>query len=117
MPLPPKPALAIALAVHELATNAAKYGALSNDKGRVSISWEINAGGEEPSFRFNWVEKGGPPVVEPDRSQRGFGTRLIERMLKNDFGGEVILEFKQDGLVCALNAPLKKLTTPEYQEL
>ena len=115
MLLPPKPALAIALAVHELATNAAKYGALSNDEGKVNIVWEANAGGPEPSFSFNWVEQGGPRVAEPEPSKRGFGTRLIERMLKNDFDGEVLLDFKADGLVCTLSAPLKKLTTPEYQ--
>jgi two-component sensor histidine kinase len=115
MLLPPKPALAIALAVHELATNAAKYGALSNNEGRVDIVWKTDAAGAEPVFRFSWVEQGGPPVVEPEQSQRGFGTRLIERMLKNDFDGEVVLDFKADGLVCILRAPLKKLMTPDYR--
>jgi two-component sensor histidine kinase len=116
MLLPPKPALAIALAIHELATNAAKYGALSNNAGTVDISWKTFANGANPSFHFEWVEKGGPPVVQPEQSKRGFGTRLIERMLKNDFGGEVLLEFKPDGVVCTLSAPLEKLATPEYRD-
>jgi len=114
MLLPPKPALAIAIAIHELATNAAKYGALSSNEGTVSISWTTDAEGPDPAFHFQWTEKGGPRVVEPEQSQKGFGTRLIERMLKNDFGGDVQLDFKEDGLVCTLNAPLKNLTAPEY---
>jgi two-component sensor histidine kinase len=115
--LSPKPALAIALAVHELATNAAKYGALSNDEGKVNIFWKTNADGDKSGFRFDWVEKGGPRVAVPEQSKRGFGTRLIERMLKNDFGGEVLMDFKPDGLVCTLNAPLEKLSTPEYRDV
>ncbi len=114
--LPPKPALAIALAIHELATNASKYGALSNDEGRVNIAWKTNTSRANSSFHFEWVEKGGPQVVEPEQSKRGFGTRLIERMLKNDFGGEVLINFKPDGLVCTLSAPLEKLITPEYRD-
>jgi two-component sensor histidine kinase len=116
MLLPPKPALAIALAVHELATNAMKYGSLSNNEGSVRIVWGANADGAEPSFRFDWVERGGPRVVEPEQSKRGFGTRLIERMLKNDFDGEVLLDFKTTALVCTLSAPLKKLMTPDHQD-
>jgi two-component sensor histidine kinase len=115
--LPPKPALAIALAVHELATNAAKYGALSNDVGKVNVFWKTNANGKKGSFHFDWVEKGGPRVVEPEQSKRGFGTRLIERMLTNDFGGDVLLDFRGDGLVCTLIAPLEQLTTPEYRDV
>ena len=115
--LPPKPALAIALAVHELATNATKYGALSNDHGKVTVSWETDTVGENRSFHFHWAEKGGPRVVEPEQSKRGFGTRLIERMLKNDFGGEVTVNFDPDGLVCTLSAPLEKLTTLEYGDV
>jgi two-component sensor histidine kinase len=115
--LSPKPALAIAIAVHELATNAAKYGALSNDKGKVNIFWETTGSGDKSSFYFDWVENGGPRVVEPEQAERGFGTRLIERMLKGDFGGEVLLDFKPDGLVCKLSAPLEKLTAPEYRDV
>jgi two-component sensor histidine kinase len=113
--LPPKPALAIALAVHELATNATKYGALSNEDGYVTIVWGTNGSGDQSSFHFDWVEKGGPHVIEPEPSKRSFGTRLIERMLKNDFGGEVLMDFKSDGLVCTLSAPLENLAAPEFR--
>ena len=114
--LSPKPALAIALAVHELATNAVKYGALSNEEGKVNILWATNANGGKPRFHFNWIERGGPHVIAPEQSKRGFGTRLIERMLKNDFGGEVLLDFKSDGVVCALNAPLEALTHAQQDD-
>jgi two-component sensor histidine kinase len=114
--LPPKPALAIAVALHELATNAAKYGALSNDAGKVTVFWKTNGSGPTASFHFDWVETGGPRVAEPEPSQRGFGTRLIERMLKSDFGGEVVMDFKPEGFVCTLVAPLENLKTPEYQD-
>ena len=83
-------------------------------KVRVNVFWETNAGGDKSSFHFDWVEKGGPRVVEPEQSKRGFGTRLIERMLKNDFGGEVVMDFRPDGLVCSLTAPLENLIDPEY---
>ena len=116
MLLPPKPALAIALAIHELATNAAKYGALSTDDGKVKVSWKTIAEGSDPSFHFEWAEKGGPRVVEPEPSKKGFGTRLIEKMLQNDFGGEVVLDFKPEGLVCTLSAPLKNLSSPEHRD-
>lgn len=116
MLLPPKPALAMALAIHELATNAAKYGALSTDEGKVKVSWKTIAKGPDSSFHFEWAEKSGPRVVEPEQSKKGFGTRLVERMLKNDFGGEVVIDFKPDGLVCTLTAPLKNLSSPEYRD-
>jgi two-component sensor histidine kinase len=114
--LQPKPALAIALAIHELATNAAKYGALSNMDGKVDISWATQAEGHEPGFRFDWIESGGPRVSAPEPSKMGFGTRLIERMLKNDFGGEVLIDFKPAGVVCSIDAPLEKLITPHEAE-
>jgi PAS domain S-box-containing protein len=114
--LQPKQALAIALAVHELATNATKYGALSNEHGKVNIFWETKTG-DKSNFHFDWAESGGPRVFEPEQSERGFGTRLIERMLKNDFGGEVLMDFKSDGLVCTLDAPLEKLIAPAYQNV
>jgi two-component sensor histidine kinase len=78
---------------------------------------ETFAGGDKSSFHFDWVEKGGPRVVKPELSRMGFGTRLIERMLKNDFGGEVTIDFRADGLVCTLVAPLEKLTEPEYRDV
>jgi PAS domain S-box-containing protein len=107
--LQPKPALAIALAVHELATNAVKYGALSKDGGRVRVKWSTNLRDGIPAFDFDWTETGGPAVVTPEPSQKGFGTRLIERMLKNDVGGDVLLSFAPDGVSCEVRAPLNNL--------
>jgi two-component sensor histidine kinase len=96
----PQTAVSLALALHELATNAAKYGALSNEDGRVSVCWTT----EGDRLRLNWREEGGPPVVAPDR--RGFGTRMIERTLSAEFGGSVELEFRPEGVTCTVEAPL-----------
>jgi two-component sensor histidine kinase len=82
--LGPKHAVALAMAVHEFGTKAIKYGALSNNNGRVDISWD-----NSPKFQFRWHEKGGPPVERPSRT--GFVPRLINRVLGSDFGGEVEL--------------------------
>lgn len=103
-----KQALAISLAVHELATNAIKYGALSNATGQVNIEWSIE---NEKTFVFKWIEIGGPVVAEPDPDKRGFGSRLVERMLTNDFGGVAELKFAPSGLICELRAPLINLSS------
>src|SRR6201999_2558550 len=91
-------ALALSLAIHELATNALKYGALRASGGRVSITWKSDADTSEPQFVFVWQEFGGPPVTEPSRV--GFGSRLISRVLKDDFSGAVELSYSSSGLVC-----------------
>ena len=80
-----RPALALALAIHELATNAAKYGALSGNGGEVAIVWSNKRTGDDRGFRFSWTESGGPSVTAPRK--KGFGTRLIERVLAAHFGG------------------------------
>ncbi len=100
----PRAALTLALMLHELGTNAAKYGALSNPGGHVRIGWRIagEAGGEWLWFR--WAEHGGPPVTPPARS--GFGSRLIERSLVHSFGGSARLRYPRGGVVMALVAPL-----------
>lgn len=98
-----KQSLALALALHELATNAAKYGALSGDEGRVEIDWRIE-GGSLPRLVFEWRESGGPPVQAP--SKRGFGSRLIEQSLAMEFGGEVQIDYHPSGVVCRIDAPL-----------
>ena len=92
------------MALQELGTNAVKYGALSNETGRVKIGWSIlrQAGG--PRLEMIWQETGGPPVVEPSR--RGFGTRLIERSLAQELHGDVNIAFMPSGVVCTINAPL-----------
>jgi PAS domain S-box-containing protein len=98
--LPPKTAVSLALAVHELATNAGKYGALSEAAGRVEIRWRA----EEGRLRLVWREHGGPPVSPPAR--RGFGTRMIERALAAELAGKVVIDFRGDGVVCTIDAPL-----------
>ena len=93
----------LAMALHELATNAVKYGALSNEKGRVRITWEIAL--EEPRKRFQlrWQESGGPPVNLP--KQKGFGSFIIERALQNNLG-QARLDFNPTGLVCSIEISL-----------
>jgi two-component sensor histidine kinase len=98
--LPPKTAISLALAVHELGTNASKYGALSNAEGRVAIRW----GAEGDRVRFEWRESGGPLVTEP--TSRGFGTRMIERGLTAEFGGEARIDFRPTGVVCTVDSLL-----------
>lgn len=99
--LTPKQALGLALAVHELATNALKYGALSNSTGTIDISWSNDQSG----FRFTWAEHGGPRVIEPPPERMSFGSRLIERMLANDFDGNVTTTYMPAGFKCELAAP------------
>jgi two-component sensor histidine kinase len=99
--LAPRSALTVAMALHELATNAAKYGALSNAHGKIYVDWAAaDTAGE---FRLIWRETGGPPVAVPARS--GFGTRLIEGGTKQ-IGGSAALDFRPEGLVCTLVCPL-----------
>jgi PAS domain S-box-containing protein len=100
--LPPRMALALAMALQELATNAVKYGALSNDTGEVRITWRDG----DDSLHLTWAEQGGPPVTAPSR--RGFGTRLIERSLASDLNGDVRIAFEPSGLVCTVDAPLTR---------
>ncbi|QXQ05039.1 GAF domain-containing protein [Sphingosinicellaceae bacterium] len=98
--LTPKASLSLSLAVHELATNAAKYGALSRAGGRVNVSWQRLGDGE---LRLVWTERGGPPVEEPKR--RGFGSRLIERALALDTAGTSTIRFEPAGVVCEITLP------------
>ena len=105
-------ALSLSLAIHELATNALKYGALSAKGGGVSITWtsEDHAGG--PKFVFVWREFGGPPVSEP--ASVGFGSRLISRVLEDDFRGAVEVSYGSTGVICRLTAPLENLATSQH---
>jgi two-component sensor histidine kinase len=97
------------MAVHELCTNAIKYGALSNDAGTVNIAWNIRGGDFASSLHMEWIEIGGPPVTTP--TSRGFGSRMIERGLPAEFGGQVRMEFRPTGLACVIDAPLPALET------
>ncbi|SDM67648.1 PAS domain S-box-containing protein [Methylobacterium phyllostachyos] len=98
-----KAALSLSLMLHELATNAAKYGALSSASGQVTIAWRIDGDGEDAQVTLRWAEAGGPPVVAPKRT--GFGTRLIARGLAGSFDGEVDLSYPETGVVCTIVAP------------
>jgi PAS domain S-box-containing protein len=98
--LPPQAAVTIALAFNELATNAAKYGALSVPGGRIRVGWTTDDG----RLRLRWEEVGGPPVASPSR--QGFGSRMIERALPRELGGRVVLDYAAAGLVCTVDAPL-----------
>ena len=102
-----KPALALSLAFHELCTNAVKYGALSEDRGSVDITWTLFDAEGGQSLRLEWREQGGPPVSAPTR--KGFGSRLIERGIMAELGGEVQVEYAQTGLSCRINALLSSM--------
>jgi two-component sensor histidine kinase len=95
--------VALSLVLHELGTNARKYGALAVPTGRLDIRWRIGA--PEPVLHIEWAETGGPPVVEPQ--ERGFGTTLIEKSLRG-VGGLAELRFNAGGLSCAICIPLSQ---------
>ena len=99
-------AVTLAMALHELATNAAKYGALSAPDGRIHVEWQRLAGlADQPGeMILTWAERGGPKVAPPSR--RGFGSDLIERGLARQLGGTASLSFDEDGLRCRISAPL-----------
>lgn len=100
VPLSPRLAVVLSMIVHEIATNAAKYGALSNETGRVTLDWEIVTDAPKPRLRLIWTEIGGPPVTAPVR--RGFGSRLIERSARDQLGGEATVDFLPRGVVCTV---------------
>jgi two-component system CheB/CheR fusion protein len=99
-----KASLILALAIHELATNAAKYGALSVPAGELAISWEVTPGPKAPLLTLLWEERGGPIVIAPTR--RGFGTKLIELSLTRGLGAEVQREFLESGVQCRIRFAL-----------
>lgn len=103
--LAPNDALSLGLAIHELATNAAKYGALSVESGRVSIRWEI-AG--DNLARIEWVESGGPPIDAEQKRKRGFGTELIEKIVAHELRNPVDLRFDPEGVRCTLLIPVRR---------
>jgi two-component sensor histidine kinase/CHASE1-domain containing sensor protein len=101
--LAPNDALSLGLAIHELATNAVKYGALSAAEGTVKIDWELRPDGRAT---VHWREIGGPPV-SPER-QRGFGTELIEKIVAHELGNPVDLRFEPEGVQCTLIIPVRE---------
>jgi two-component sensor histidine kinase len=99
--LEPQTAQTIAVTLHELATNAAKYGALSVAEGRVQVGWSRAANGQ---FILRWTETGGPPVKPPER--RGFGTRVMESMVRGQLKGETRFDWRAEGLACEVVLPV-----------
>lgn len=108
--LEPRHALAIAMALHELSTNAIKYGALSNAVGRIDVSWSTDDAAV-PRLRLEWRESGGPPVAPPTR--RGFGLMMIERALGNEVGCRVKVDFHPTGMHCRIEVMLRGASTSE----
>jgi two-component sensor histidine kinase len=97
---------ALAMVIHELVTNAAKYGALSSPDGRVSVSWDRTATNVAAILTITWRELGGPPIASP--VQTGYGSRLIRDLIPHELGGTVDLTFPSDGACCKIEIPLKR---------
>jgi PAS domain S-box-containing protein len=108
-----KQALSLALALHELATNAAKYGALSVPGGKVDVTWDCTVTKGSQVLSFLWRETGGPIVAPPSR--RGFGSRLIESTLSSDFGNSVKVDYLPEGVVCRFQTKLSDLAGSEEE--
>ena len=105
--LNPRAALSIALVIHELATNASKYGALSAPDGKISVTWQADRSHSGPAVTLRWEETGGPEVSPP--SNRGFGSMLIESSIAYELEGRAHLDFRRDGLVCVIIMPMHML--------
>jgi PAS domain S-box-containing protein len=101
--LPPKATLALGIAFHELATNAVKYGAFSNETGSIVIGGNIEPRPEGNRLILRWREKDGPPVAPPSR--KGFGSQVIERGLAHELEGTVHLDYRADGVICTIDIP------------
>jgi two-component system CheB/CheR fusion protein len=101
--LRPDAAMALHMIIHELSTNAAKYGALSSSAGRVGVAWELREENTHEALVVKWTESDGPPCAPPDRS--GFGTKLLDRTIAFQLGGELKLDYRTDGLCCTLRIP------------
>ncbi|WP_457089042.1 sensor histidine kinase [Microvirga sp. P5_D2] len=111
--LQPSAVLALGLAVHELATNATKYGSLSVPEGKVNVMWAVTPTLNPPVLIVEWVESGGPRVAPPSR--QGFGTKLIQRGLAQQLGGEIKLDFKPDGIRCVITFPVQSVLVPQEE--
>jgi two-component sensor histidine kinase len=106
--LRPRAVLTLAMAFHELTTNAAKYGALSVPGGRVEIVWRPEEENGRTVLRIGWFEQGGPPVAPPKR--RGFGSRLIEGSIAAELGGSARIDYAPEGLTCEMTMPMEMAT-------
>ena len=115
MLLEPRAALAFGIAIHELTTNAVKFGALSVVEGSVAITWATDHGVDGEDLVLDWVERNGPPVTPPEHY--GFGMTLIERGLSYDLSGEVKVEFAPAGVKATLRAPLRGRAVGNQKEM
>jgi two-component sensor histidine kinase len=98
---------AIGMALHELATNASKYGALANGQGCVEVRWSLSGNGEDKRFRLEWVERTDTPPQTPKR--RGFGYRVLSDMARHALDAEVVLEYPSSGFVWRVDAPADRV--------
>jgi two-component system CheB/CheR fusion protein len=103
----PEAGVAMAMVLNELATNAVKYGALSNEGGKLDVTWHLNSRPDGQWVELRWIESGGPPVTPPSR--RGFGSNLIVRSIEHQLGGTVTQDFQTDGLQCEIAFPWREL--------
>lgn len=107
----PKAAVSLSMALHELGTNALKYGALSQEGGHVALAWEARPAEDgRTALVLSWTERGGPPAVAPET--KGFGLRLIERQVAMEFGGTAQVDFEPEGLVCRIEMTMPQLPDP-----
>jgi two-component sensor histidine kinase len=97
------------MALHELATNAVKYGAFSVPGGNVHLTWQLEPVPEGRRLRVKWMERGGPPVATPER--KGFGTRLIERSLAFELGSETTVQYDPLGVTCEIDADFREISS------
>jgi PAS domain S-box-containing protein len=104
--LHPRAALTMTMVFHEMITNAAKYGALSQSGGRLNIGWTVQQEGEVPALSLAWQESGGPPVEKP--ANMGFGTKMLERSIPAELGGTASLQFEPEGVRCEMKFPLAR---------
>lgn len=104
----------MAMAVHELATNAVKYGALSEGAGVVRIAWSVRESASGPVFSFSWVERGGPPASEPERV--GFGQTLLRRLIGASIGADPVTEYSEVGFSYRFECPLERIVGPPAAE-
>ena len=105
VPLTPPQAVTLSMILHEVATNAAKYGALSNDTGKVAVEWQTFDAPNGNTLQLTWRESGGPKVTVPER--KGFGTQLIERGARDQLGGGATVTYAEDGLTYVINCALR----------
>jgi two-component sensor histidine kinase len=115
VPLSPRQAVVLSMIVHEIATNAAKYGALSNEAGTVTLDWSIVTDNPVRRLKLSWTETGGPHVAAP--VQRGFGSRLIERSARDQLGGDATVDFLPGGVVYTVNCSLDPASAPDSGDI